>query len=367
MKSTTTGINEQMKSTPSCGREQNGAAENTAQSPNFAAVAYLNMLPFFTDDATVELFATPRSLNQSHKQCSVYCSSLIAGLSAQKQPITHEVGVFCSGTVQSVFIEPEIISESHAAFWQRLEDLWAIRHPNPVAALGDTQIHGKIILKTCGASEQSVWMFKLLSALAGFTVEVQPNTQTNFSDKHPPQARLWIGDPALERRRACPNAYRIDLGAIWNSHTGQKAWFAGWFAGESFNEQQRAQINQELTHRAKAWISRSEFSRWCAIYKFLESQNSVLLKPLAESSPSNSLLTKDEMHWDVRDVLADYFSALEFHICAEEGAQLLHFYQHLGAALNEWENSAHTAGASKCSPLRNAGAGSLTTHAHGNL
>jgi predicted solute-binding protein len=334
MKSTTTGNNEQIKSKPSNGSEENKAAANAAQSPIFAAVAYLNMLPFFSDDATIELFATPRSLNQSHTQCSAYCSSLIAGLNAQKLPITHEVGVFCSGAVQSVFIEPEIISESHAAFWQRLEDLWALRHPNPIAALGDTQIHGKIILKTCGASEQSVWMFKVLSALAGFTVDVHPNTETDFSDKHPPQARLWIGDPALERRRACPNAYRIDLGSIWNSHTGQKAWFAGWFAGESFNEHQCTQISQELNHRAKTWVSRSEFSRWCAIYKFLESQNSVLLNPLAESSPSSSWLTKDEMHWDVRDVLTDYFSALEFHICAEEGHQLLHFYQHLGAALN---------------------------------
>jgi predicted solute-binding protein len=314
-----------------------------SQAPSLAAVAYLNMLPFFTDDGSVELFTTPRSLNCSIPPAQAYCSSLVAGLNAGKKPVSNQLGVFCSGSVQSVFIEPFVALETHAEFWHRLEHLWAHRQPDALAALSESEAHGKIILRTCGASEQSLWMVKVLSALAGFTVEVMIDTDAAvkvYAEKAPPEARLWIGDPALERRRRFPDAYRIDVSQVWNSHTGHRAWFAGWFAGSACGQADHSELTQILMNKTEAWKARSDFSRWCAAYKFLEARDSVLLNALSEKNQEQVSISQDDQHWELRDMLADYFSALDFTICPEEGERLLNFYSNINTALLSWERGA---------------------------
>ncbi|NBX16915.1 MAG: hypothetical protein EBR09_06065 [Proteobacteria bacterium] len=347
-----------------------GSAElpnSSQQSTKFAAVAYLNMLPFFADDPSVELHSTPRALNSIQPKAHAYCSSLIAGLNSGKNPVSTTSGVFSSGAVQSVYIEPHITTEAHAEFWHRLESLWAHRQPNPVAALSDSESHGKIVLRTCGASEQSVWMVKVLTALAGFSLEVIVDANSGpqvRAEKSPPEARLWIGDPALERRLSHKNAYRIDIGEVWNSHTGHKAWFAGWFAGSAYSEKTGSELTDTLHNKTRDWASRSEFSRWCAIFKFLELQKSSLIGTRFDPPAEQVNLSQEDQSWDLRDMLADYFSALEFSIAAEEGEQLLSFYKKMGAALSGWElagkSPAPAAGILKCT-------GSSVTDTHGNL
>ncbi|MEN9824466.1 MAG: hypothetical protein RI953_211 [Pseudomonadota bacterium] len=297
-----------------------------------AAVAYLNMLPFFADAQDVELFPTPRALNSSDQNCVAYCSSLVAGLSANKTPVTHQYGVFSSGPVLSVFLEPIIHTESHATFWKQLEELWAHRHPDPVAGLNQADAHGEIILRSSGASEQSVWMSNVLCALAGFkTISVHDDAPSalplNANGKKNPEARLWIGDAALERRLAEPSTYRIDLGQIWNSHTGHKAWFAGWFAGHAHEKIQLNDFENEIQRRIDSWQNKSEFSRWCSVHAFLESQNRCLLK----AAPN------DEQNWELRDCLDEYFKVLEFVISKEEGTYLHSFYVSLKEAFSRCE------------------------------
>ncbi|MEN9811034.1 MAG: Menaquinone biosynthesis [Pseudomonadota bacterium] len=313
----------------------------TTQS--FAAVAYLNMLPFFADDASIKLYPTPRALNTDKPQCNAYCSSLIAGLSDGSRPLTSQLGVFSSGAVQSVFIEPVIHAETHAKFWKQLEELWSHRHPSPVEALRDSETHGRIVLRSSGASEQSVWMLKVLAALGGFSIEVlidSPSTSPSndcapSGEKKPPEARLWIGDPALERRLQSPDAYRIDLGQVWNTHMGHRAWFAGWFAPPN-QPHHASQTIAELFKRIKAWHQGSEFFRWCATHKFLQLQDSPLLKQ--HSNDGQQLLNSgDEQHWDIRDALSDYFAGLEFTVSEEEGKCLLEFYIELNKSFAQWQ------------------------------
>lgn len=324
--------------------ENHSTRENSKQGNpekfSFAAVAYLNMLPFFADDQTTQLFSSPRLLNSKQPTCHAFCSSLITGLNSQLSPVTTQFGVFSSGPVQSVYIEPVIHSESHSVFWKQLEELWAHRHPNPVSGLQMSDVHGHIVLRSSGASEQSVWMLNVLMALAGFSVDLSIDNQANDqlqaksanADKHPPEARLWIGDPALERRFTEPNAYRIDVGHIWNSHIGHKAWFAGWFVGAGSTQSADAQndVSRELYNRIRSWNNRSEFSRWCATYKFLESQNSPLIQVTTKSEQT---LTPDDQHWELRDSLSEYFSLIEWSISAEEGQYLWALYNQLNSAL----------------------------------
>ena len=322
--------------------EQSESAQTSAQPLSLGAVAYLNMLPFFADDPRVELYATPRLLNNSKSISNAYCSSLIAGLNAGKNPVSNRYGVFSSGPVQSVYIEPLIATDAHAEFWHRLEQLWAHRQPDPVAALSDSGAHGRVILRTCGASEQSVWMVRVLTALAGFRIEVMTDADPHplaQAEKSPPEARLWIGDPALERRSYCKDVYRIDIGEVWNSHTGYKAWFAGWFAGSAYEDANQIELTRLLMNKTEGWAQRSEFSRWCATFKFLESQKSILLNSQSLQSTDVVNLSQEDQSWDLRDMLSDYFSALEFSIPAEEGDRLLTFYKSINDAIQKWENS----------------------------
>lgn len=325
---------------------------HTPHTLELAAVAYLNMLPFFAEDPHIHLLGSPRELNSQQPTCQAYCSSLIAGLASHKRPLSNQIGVFSAGAVQSVFIEPVLHSKKHSHFWRQLEEFWAHRHPDPVAGLHTPETHGNIILRSNGSSEQSIWMVKVLSTLAGFTLDVQEDLATSASaatttgNSNPeakplPEARLWIGDPALQRRLAAPDTYRIDVGHIWNTHMGHKAWFAGWFAGARTDSELNStdMIFSTLKNRIHNWQSRSEFSRWCAIHDFLEKQNSPLLRLESAGSASTfGMLTTDDHSRELREVMHEYFAGLTFVVDAKEGEMLLNFYLALQAALASTDN-----------------------------
>ncbi|NBO38135.1 hypothetical protein EBU99_06095 [bacterium] len=295
-----------------------------------AAVAYLNMLPFFAKNSAIELFSSPQILNTIATQFDAYCSSLIAGLNAEKKPLTSSFGVFSSGPVMSVFVEPVLHNDNHLKFWQQLSEFWSLRQPDPVHALRQADAHGTILLRTAGDSAQSVWMFQILCALAGFKVEISNDDVAQNNAKPLPEACLWIGDAAIARRISEPSALRLDLGDIWNSHTGHRAWFAGWFAGSSQTQVSHLALEETLTqmlqHSVESWKCASDFARWCASFAFLESQKS----PLASAS------AQDDCHNDLREILTDYFNCLEHRISAEEGEQLLSFYSALKAEFVLW-------------------------------
>jgi hypothetical protein len=319
-----------------------------------AAVAYLNMLPFFVDDDLFELHASPRALNQSSLKCAAYCSSLVAGLAAGRRPLSNRIGVFSSGAVHSVFLEPMIYSEAHALFWQQMEKLWSCRHPDAVAGLKSSACQGHIVLRSAGASEQSEWMVKVLCALAGFKVDVdydpqpfpmhpsQPSLPLDLLQTpstpitRPPEVRLWIGDAALERRLVSPNVYRIDVGHVWTNHTGMRAWFAGWFAGLSDSQIAEGELTDLMMKRIEQWNGRSDFSRWCAVHSFLNARESGLL----------SRAVQDEQHWELRDAVGEYFTHLEHVIDDVEGQRLSDFYFNVHAAFQDCElnwNGVHCA------------------------
>ncbi|MEN9530377.1 MAG: Menaquinone biosynthesis, partial [Pseudomonadota bacterium] len=258
-----------------------------------------------------------------------YCSSLIAGLEAGKTPITSQFGVYSRGAVMSVFVEPVIHKESHLVFWNQLRELWVHRHPEPLAALQHHDCHGTILLRSSGESAQSVWMFRVLCAMAGFDVKVL-SANEQFTSPNPekplPEARLYIGDAALFQLKNTPNALRLDVGEIWNSHTGHRAWFAGWFEGGKASPELPAALEKTLNLQLNAWNESSEFARWCRCFVFLETQKqSQMLAPQTE-----------EFH-DLRELLSDYFNCIEHKINADEGRALLHFYQQMQNAFAAWQ------------------------------
>lgn len=305
--------------------------QNQESSPQLAAVAYLNMLPFFAGNSQFQLLSSPQSLNLNGSRFDAYCSSLIAGLQAGKTPLSSTLGVFSCGAVMSVFIEPVLHKESHEVFWQQLSKLWMHHHPSPIEALGNHEHHGTIVLRSSGESAQSIWMFEVLCALAGFNVEVLNEDAPGISpdpEKPLPEAKLFIGDKALLRRRNAPHALRLDLGELWTQHTGYKAWFAAWFAGQPQSANSVEKIETMLSKQVDEWSKASEFSRWCQCYSFLESNAKSLF---------NFGQTEDLQ--ELRETLVDYFACLEHRIDAHEGQILLRFYLDVNNAFEAWSKT----------------------------
>ncbi|MBM3380845.1 MAG: hypothetical protein FJY29_00170 [Betaproteobacteria bacterium] len=305
------------------------AAAAPATTPEIAAVAYLNMLPFFFEKSQFTLFVSPQALNAESAKFDAYCSSLIAGLDAGKTPLTLKHGVFSKGPVMSVFVEPVLHKESHLNFWNQLRELWIHRHPNPIAAFQLHECHGTVILRTAGESAQSVWMFRVLCAMAGFDVKVLGETEA-FTSPNPekpfPEARLYIGDAALFRLKNIPKALRLDLGEFWTSHTGHRAWFAGWFEGRSTSSAMQAALEKTLSLQVDSWNDCSEFARWCRCFAFLEAQKL-----------SSAQAVYNEDFQELRELLSDYFSCIEHKINAEEGRELLSFYLQIKNAFAAWQ------------------------------
>jgi predicted solute-binding protein len=296
--------------------------------PRLAAVSYLNMMPFFRENKFYSLLPTPQLLNNAHASYDAYCSSLVAGLRAGKTPLSSRFGVFSTGPVMSVFIEPMLHNDAHTAFWKQMKDFWFFRHSDPIGSLAHTQSHGTIVLQTSGESAQSVWMFQILCALAGFKVELNSEVESLPVDpagKLVPAARLFIGDSALHRRLAAPDSFRLDIGELWTQHTGHTAWFAAWFSGHENSELSGETLQVLLEEQLNVWSDLSEFSRWCSCFEFLERQQS----PLLTSRNSDSIA-------DVREMLNDYFSSLQHKISPEQEEGLLQFYLQIMTAFDLW-------------------------------
>ena len=323
--------------------------------PELAAVAYLNMLPFFFEKNHFTLFASPQALNAEHSKFDAYCSSLIAGLEAGKTPITLKHGVFARGAVMSVFIEPVLHKESHLNFWKQLNELWIHRHTDPVAALRQGDCHGTILLRSAGESAQSVWMFKVLCAMAGFEVKVLGEAESFTApdpEKPLPEARLYIGDAALFRLKNAPHNFRLDLGELWNHHTGQIAWFAGWFEGRSASPEVRSALEKTLSFQIDAWKESSEFARWCRCFAFLESQK--------QSSGATPALQSEDFQ-ELRELLSDYFHVIEHKIDSAEGGKLLSFYQDMQNAFAAWQQRRSQG---TCATLSAKGSNQLASATH---
>lgn len=301
-----------------------------SQQPSISAVNYLNMLPFFFDTPAVRLYNSPQELNQNLADNGAFCSSLIAGIKAKKKPITTRFGVFSSQAVMTVYVEPSLTNEAHIHFWMQLEELWRHPNPNPTTTLKQTEPQGTIVLRSAGESAQSVWIFEVLSALAGFKVIVQKPEDPpvlNARGKPLPEAQLFIGDKALLRRRQCSELYRLDLGELWARHTTRKPWFAGWFAGDQLSHDARESLEHFLSKQLEKWNELSEFSRWCKCFELLEQQ-----------FPSESTQWTQEQIYELREELGDYFLTLEHSLAADEGDDLFAFYCTLDESLAVWRD-----------------------------
>jgi len=304
--------------------------DHSQQLPALAAVSYLNMLPFFFDAEHVQLFTSPQELNLSNSKEGTFCSSLIAGIRANKNLVTNRFGVFSSRAVMTVFVEPDLKTEAHANFWLQLESLWQHSNPAPLSTLSQSEPQGSLVLRSAGESAQSVWMFEALAALAGFRVILlQPDDAPLFNErgKPLPEARLFIGDKALLRRRELPEMYRLDIGELWASHTQTKPWFAGWFSTEKQAKQAAKEIENFLGDQLNKWSELSEFSRWCRCLSLLEQQ----------FPERTSSWTAEEMY-DLREELSEYFLTLDHSLKPEQGEALFKFYCDMEKALTEWKN-----------------------------
>lgn len=311
-----------------------GGLPHQRWEPRLAAVSYLNMMPFFRENKFCSLLPSPQLLNNANASYDAYCSSLVAGLRTGKTLLSSCYGVFSSGPVMSVFIEPVLHNDSHAAFWRQMNEFWSFRHSDPIASLANTQSHGTIVLQTSGESAQSVRMFEILCALAGFKVTLSADLESfpvDSAGKLMPTGRLFIGDAALERRVLTPDSFRLDLGEVWTKHTGQIAWFAAWFSGNEKSELSGETLQVLLEEQLNVWSNLSEFARWCSCYEFLERQQSSLLT----SRNSDSIL-------DIRALLNDYFSCLQHKVSPELGVSLLQFYTQIFEAFELWSTAQST-------------------------
>jgi predicted solute-binding protein len=318
--------------TPTVGTTQSAKLQDNQEQhlPAISAVNYLNMLPFFFDAEHVQLFASPQELNQRGSDEGVFCSSLIAGIRSKKTLVTSRFGVFSSRAVMTVFVEPDLKNEAHANFWMQVETLW--QHPNPAAleTLSQSEPQGSVVLRSAGESAQSVWMFEVLAALAGFKViMLSPDDAPILNEKGKPlpEARLFIGDKALIRRRELPEMYRLDVGELWATHTQTKPWFAGWFSIDCHNKKSTQLVERFLDSQLKKWSELSEFSRWCKCLTMLEQQ-----------FPERTKLWTTEETYDLREELSEYFLTLDHSVAAEQGEALFKFYGEMEKALSEWKN-----------------------------
>ena len=317
--------------TPTVGKTQSAKQKGCQEErlPVISAVSYLNMLPFFFDAEHVQLFGSPQELNQSATKEGVFCSSLIAGIRSAKQLATARFGVFSSRAVMTVFVEPDLKNEAHANFWMQLESLWQHPNPSPLKTLSQTEPQGSVVLRSSGESAQSVWMFEVLSAFAGFKVILlNPDDAPilNERGKPLPEVQLFIGDKALLRRRELPEMYRLDIGELWATHTQTKPWFAGWFSSEQPTEKEAQWVERYLGDQLKKWGELSEFSRWCKCLALLEQQ-----------FPERTKLWTTEETYDLREELSEYFITLDHSVAADQGEALFEFYCSMEKTLTEWK------------------------------
>jgi predicted solute-binding protein len=261
-----------------------------------AAVAYLNMLPFFADDSEVRLYDSPQALNHDLTAGRVIagCSSVIAGLDAGLRVIQPRLGVAAEGDVDSVFIEPIGIANNSdcRSAWERfvVANLSGLKTEMPRAVSGQdgkSPAAPTVTILSSGASAQSLWIVKTLFLAQGYAVSVRiigreleqmsvssiEKCLAGLGVAYPVHegdlcCLLMIGDPALERRGtfACSeerpsaqsfdspmNIHRMDVAALWQSYTGLPCVFALWFTPRGDNDERAQAAADRLLAKATEW------------------------------------------------------------------------------------------------------------------
>lgn len=272
------------------------------QTARCAAVAYLNMLPFFADDPEITLYHSPQALNADLAAGRVVagCSSVIAGLDAGLNIIKPRLGVAAEGDVDSVFIEPigmDANPESRSV-WQRFvtaNEGGFKKNILPLEFDPERSTPSVTILST-GASAQSLWIVKSLFLAQGYAVhtrtvdlevEQMPVRQihehvSRLGIWHPAKADdlcclLMIGDPALERRAALPreraDLNRLDVAALWQSYTGLPCVFALWFTPCAADDELTLRAAERLSQRAQQWTGMDVAEKFRFAARFFKSRN----------------------------------------------------------------------------------------------
>lgn len=74
----------------------------------------------------------------------------------------------------------------------------------------------------------SLTSIHLLQALLHLTPETREKPISLLPENQPADATLWIGDPAIEKRKNTPSEHIIDLGTWWNQQTKLPFTYAVW-------------------------------------------------------------------------------------------------------------------------------------------
>jgi predicted solute-binding protein len=314
----------------------------TESSSLRAAVAYLNMLPFFADDSEVKLYDSPQALNHDLTAGRVIagCSSVIAGLDAGLRVIQPRLGVAAEGDVDSVFIEPIGISNNSEcrSAWERFvsTNRNGLQKKLPNAAVDQNRKSGRartVTILSSGASAQSLWIVKTLFLAQGYTVSVRiigrefeqmpvasiEKQIPNLAASHPIHpddlcCLLMIGDPALERRGtfawsderpsaqstdSSMNLQRMDVAALWQSYTGLPCVFALWFTPCPVNDERADEAAARLLAKATEWNGFDGNRKLNFAVSFLKSRNQErLLSILGRDGIARYL---DNLRFDLSD------------------------------------------------------------------
>lgn len=281
-------------------------------TPTLGAVSYLNMIPFFAcSDTPVELFATPRLLNDSIRAGAVDagCMSAIAGVRAGFEPTEPFMGVAAAQTVGSVFVEPVLETAADKTFWHQFYEsvsggLARLKEQDPFSPQEE-----KVQILSSGASEQSEWLARMLLQSQGirsevsydFEIEERVNGESSqfqgARDESVRRLRLFIGDQALLRSWAYPlsELERWDLAEMWRRFAGSPAIFALWYCRRL---EHKSEAGRLIFTNLENWLKLSQKKQLFLALDVLEKQKNALLCQISVK--------------DIEKNLSDYLSNLSF-------------------------------------------------------
>jgi predicted solute-binding protein len=218
------------------------------------AVQYLNMLPFFYSEPQVQLFSSPRELNQAMRNghLDAACMSCVAG--REQNYLELPFGVFAENYVLSVLLYS--LSGSSA---QLLEKLTYYNFQV------EAEMHRNIFLFSSGASEQSEWMAKKI--FKHLIPSAQIEVVRNKKFEHMPISAiapkinensfvfyLCIGDEAIFRRlHKDVNDIFFDVAKLWKALFQQPAHFASWFCRPNVAPRHINDLKQFLSSKVNVW------------------------------------------------------------------------------------------------------------------
>ncbi len=303
-------------------------------APRLGAVAYLNMLPHFFDDAEIELYATPTALNQAlaRGEIDAGCSSLVAGLDLRLRPLKPLLGVAAAQRVRSVFVEPVFVEMADKTRWQELLHHVSAMSDIPTGELIHPEVAGEnlVTVHTSGASAQSLWLLESMLCSAGmrsqvrsidFAAELEPTKALRDQfrsynvENEGLHCLLVIGDRALKRNALHDLSevdLRVDVAQLWRSFSGLPCVFALWFGHSRLSEGALEEIQGRVAERLERWRAASPQQRWSAVVDFLDcSGQSDLVAVLGKAA------------------ILDYLGTLQYDLGSMGYAQSLQIMQHL--------------------------------------